>query len=60
MKEKLIIIVIAVLLTLCVITVVRAAHDHAPVGVRSPKWSPPLIAQCDRDIYTRITEGCDD
>ena len=33
-------------------------HESAPVAV--PTWSPPEIAQCDQELYERITEGCDE
>ncbi len=60
--EKFLIVFVAALLTWGTLTIVRAAHTAAGEGdvPPTPSWKPPAIAQCDKGLYERITEGCDD
>jgi len=57
--EILLIVFIAAFLTLCVVVIVGVAKAQTPEPI-ARSWSPPAIPHCDKPLWERITEGCDD
>jgi len=61
--DRILLAFIALFLILCVVVVRDAAaeHGHSPVHVpRAATWQPPPIPQCDKELWLRIKDGCDD
>ena len=45
----------------CVLVVKEAkAYDEAKQPPRLPTWSSPEIPKCDKELWLRIKDGCND
>ena len=58
--EILLIIFIAAFLTLCVVVIVGVAKAQTPEPIARSVNLLPVIPHCDKPLWERITEGCDD
>lgn len=63
-REKMIVYGIVWPFLLCmvmfVVVVLMNASAHEPVKPNAPTWQPREIPQCDKELWERITDGCDD
>jgi len=50
------------LILMCIAYTTYVVFDAAatPVCVHEATWEPPEIEQCDKELWERIREGCDD
>ena len=58
--ERILLAFIIAFVILCGMVVGTSAAYQATDVAYTTQWQPPPIPQCDKELWLRIKEGCDD
>jgi len=59
-RELFVIVMIACIFLATAFAIITTARANVPEPKHVASWQPPDIPQCEKELWIRITEGCEE